>query len=120
MAVRAYAGSARPVDSQFEGNAAFRVVEVDDPDGSLLRGYQKIADGTFRSLACMEVSPARAAVLATIHQAAQQEAADVAAFRQSIRDLAVKVKNNTATAAEQRQLLVKLARVADGVLSDLP
>jgi hypothetical protein len=120
MAVRAYAGTARPVDSVYEGRAGFRVVEVDATDGSLDRGYQEIATGKLCSLATMVVSPARQAALDAINADATAEAAQIANFRQSIRDLAVKVKNNTATAAEQRQLLVKLSRVADGVLADLP
>jgi hypothetical protein len=119
MAVRLYAGSARPIDSRYESDPAYRKVEVDAADASIDRGYEHIATGTLVALATMVVSPARQAILDAANASTAASNAQIATFRQSMRDLAQKVKDNTATAGEQRQLLVKLARVADGVLADL-
>lgn len=129
MGVRTYTGSARPIDSVHEA-AGRRRVEWDadgtnyrgrrvpgDADGSIYRGYE-MEDGRLCG-ACMVPSAARLASLNAENSARAASEAQIATFRQSIRDLAQKVKDNTATAAEQRQLLVKLARVADNILSDL-
>lgn len=52
--------------------------------------------------------------------AAAAAATTRATFLASIVSLAQKVKDNTATAAEQRQLIVKLSRAVLGLASDLP
>jgi hypothetical protein len=120
MAVRAYSGTVRPVAYPYEGNPAYRVAERDEADGSISRGYQEIANpGNFIG-DIMVVSAERATALAAQVAAQTQARANVEAFKASIIALAQKVKDNTATAAEQRQLLVKLSRVAVGALSDLP
>jgi hypothetical protein len=124
MAVRAYAGSARPIDSRFENDPAYRKVEVDATDASLDRGYQRISDNVLFSLATMVVSPARQVVLDAANSAKAASDAQIATFRQSVRDLAQAVKDSGGLTVAQRltllsQLSVKLARVADGVLADL-
>lgn len=120
MAIRIYTGSARPVNDAYEGNPAYEIVERDAADGSLERGYRHIASGDCIGMATMEVSAAREVVLAAARAAVAAETTARQTFITSITDLAVKVKANTATAAEQRTLLVKLARVAVGLLSDMP
>jgi hypothetical protein len=120
MAVRAFAGTARPIDSAYEGRPGFRTVEWDDPDASIMRGYERIADGALLSGACMVVSPARQAVLDAINTAAAAENNTRATFMASIVTLAQLVKDNTATAAQQRQLIVKLSRAVLGLMSDAP
>ena len=122
----AYSGPARPVNDAYEGKAAFRPVRWNDDDGSLYAGYQRIADAAvapkFGTLggSCMQVSATRQAALDAANAAEAANENQVATFRASIVALAQKVKDNTATAAEQRQLIVKLSRVSAGVLSDLP
>jgi hypothetical protein len=120
MAVRAFAGTARPIDSAFEGRQGFRVVEWDDADGSIIRGYERLSDGALLSGACFVVSPARQAVLDAINTAASADNTNRANFIASIVALAQAVKDNTATAAQQRQLMVKLSRAVLGLMSDLP
>lgn len=122
MAVRAYAGAARPVNDRYEGKPGYEIVEWDDlgGDGTIYRGYRETASGALLSGAAIEISAARLAVLAAEQTARSDRETQIATFRQSIIDLAIKVKNNTATAAEQRQLLVKLSRAVAGLLSDLP
>ena len=119
MAVRPYAGTERPQSTIYDNDPNLRTVEVDAADGSLDRGWQHIDSGALVGLCTMVVSPARQAALDAANAARAVTDAQIATFRQSIRDLAQKVRDNTATPAEQRQLLVKLARVADGVLADL-
>lgn len=120
MAVRTYSGSARPIDSRFEGVAGYEVVEWDEADASIARGYRHIASGALLCGATVTVSAARQTVLAAAAAAAAADATAKQNFLDSIIDLATKVKNNTATAGEQRTLLVKLSRAAVGLLSDLP
>ena len=110
----------RVVDAVYEGRAGFQIVEVDASDGSLDRGYQRIADGKLFSLATMVVSAARQTALDTLNAAVAAENTTRQTFIASIVALAQKVKDNTATAGEQRQLMVKLSRAAIGLLSDLP
>lgn len=129
MSVRDFIGTARPFSSQFEGGA--RTVEWDADgsthrgrvvpggnDGSVYRGYET-PDGRLVCGACVQVSAARQTALNAETAARTSSEAQIAAFKQSIADLAAKVKANTATAAEQRQLQVKLSRAVLGLLSDL-
>jgi hypothetical protein len=122
MAVRAYAGAARPVNDRYEGKAGYEVVEWDDlgGDGTIYRGYRETGTGALLSGAAIEISVARLAVLATETAARADREAQIATFVQSVKDLAQLVKDNAATAAQQRQLLVKLSRAVVGLLSDLP
>lgn len=133
MAVRAYSGTSRPVSSQFEGKPDHRVVEWDadgslhrgrvvpgGTDGSVWRGYE-LPDGTLvGSLPSDGVSPARQTALNAATAAHTASEAQIATFKQSIATLAQLVKDNTATAAQQRQLIVKLSRAVLGLLSDAP
>jgi hypothetical protein len=118
MAVRAYAGSARPVDSVYEGRAGFRVVEWDHADGSILRGYQRLADGALIGGACFVVSPARQAELDVLNTAEATRKAGDAAFMADLEQLALKVRDNLATAAETRRCTWKLFRAVRGILRD--
>jgi hypothetical protein len=118
-----YAGVQRPHDGIIEPvfggalKAGYSKKQWLHADGSTYRGYL-YPDGRLIG-SCFVISAARQALLDADNAATASAAAQIATFRQSIRDLAQKVKDNTATAAEQRQLLVKLARVADSVLADL-
>ncbi len=130
MSVRDYSGTARPVSSQFEGQPDHRVVEWDDDgsthqgrvvpgdnDGSVYRGYE-LPDGRLVG-ACMVVSAARQAVLDAANTSNTATASQIATFRASIATLAQLVKDNTATTAQQRALIVKLSRAVLGLTSDL-
>jgi len=118
MATRAYNGTARPVSDRYELDPAFRKVEWDDADGSIIRGYEEIRTRALVCGACMVVSPSRQTELDAVNAARAAAEAQVATFKASIVSLAQKVRDNTATAAEQRQLLVKLSRAVFGLLSD--
>lgn len=119
-----YSGTARPWDSVIEPvlggplKAGHAIRQWLDAQGCTCRGYL-LPDGRLIGsrfiLSASEQAAADAAAAAKTASDAQIET-----FRQSIRDLAVLVRNNTATAAQQRTLMVKLARVADNLLSDLP
>jgi hypothetical protein len=71
MAIRPYNGTARPIDSVYEGKE--QSVEWDAPDGSIMRGYQRSSDGALVSGACVQVSPARQAELDKINAAVEAE-----------------------------------------------
>lgn len=119
MAIRGYAGTARPVINLFENDSRFRPVEWDHADASIIRGYQEIAVPTnLVGGACIVVSPARQAALNAVQTARTTTEAGVATFKASIAALMQKIKDNTATPAEQRAYMVKLGRVALGALSD--
>lgn len=134
MGVRDYSGGVRPIDSVHEA-AGRRRVEWDadgsiyrgtrvpgDADGSIYRGYE-MDDGRLHG-ACMVPSAARLAALSTENAARAATEAQIATFRQSIRDLAQQVKDSGGLTVAQRlallsQLTVKLARLADNILADL-
>lgn len=118
MAIRDYAGTARPIDDRYESDPNYRRVEVDDPDGSLYRGYEHRTTKRLVSLACMQVSPARQAALDLVNAATAQAKADDSAFLQDLETLAIAVRDNTATAAQQRRCIWKLFRAVRGLLRD--
>lgn len=118
MAIRSYAGTARPIDSMYEGRVGYRVVEWDHADGSIMRGYQRVSDGTLIGGACFTVSPARQAVLDAMNASAADEKAQDATFLSNLQTLAVAVRDNTATAAQQRRCIWMLFRAVRGILRE--
>ena len=100
-----------------EGLGATRALLTTD-DG-VCQGYAH-TDGRLWAGPLVTPTPAKLTADATATTAAATETTNRAAFVASIISLAGKVKDNTATAAEQRTLMVKLARVAVGLLSDMP
>jgi hypothetical protein len=129
MSVRAYNGVATTVNDAYEAAGLPRVewdadgavykghVVPGGTDGSIYRGYE-LPDGRLTG-SCFVASAARLAALAAERAAAEATVASRQNFIASIATLAQKVKDNTATAAEQRTLLVKLSRAVVGILSDL-
>ena len=86
-------------------------------DGTEYQGY-KLPDG--RLIGCPTVlSQARIDANAAALAADNQNKADDAAFIADMDTLAQAIKDNTATAAQQRRFMLKLYRMLKGVLRDL-
>lgn len=112
-----YTGTATTVIDRYDALGYPRKQWLDD-DGSTYRGYE-LPGGQLVG-ACFVVSAARQAALDAANAVTDATDTQVATFKASIVTLGQLVKDNTATLAQQRLLLVKVARVSVGVLSDMP
>lgn len=86
-------------------------------DGSGYKGYQ-YPSGQLVGV-CDTISPARQALLTAAANAAATEKALDDTFLAEMDALAVAIRDNTATAAQQRRFTVKLYRMIKGILRDL-
>ena len=117
-----YNGTQRPWDSVIEPvfggplKAGYRKRQWNHADGSLFRGYQH-PDSALAGT-CIAPSPARQVELDAINSTIAASKALDDEFMADLQTLAIAVRDNTATAAQQRRCIWKLFRALRGLLRD--
>jgi hypothetical protein len=118
-----YAGTVRPWDSVIEPvqggplRSGYAIRQWLDSTGSTCRGYL-YPDGRLIGARFILSASEQAAVDAALAAKAQRDADD-ATFLAEMETLAVAIRDNAATAAQQRRFIVKLFRMVKGILRDL-